>query len=622
MNYVLLSIAALAVFCIFAKARAFFKPALIFSNLAVCAVYVIWRITVLPRATAGSLVLGILLLAAELLGIVQFLLLQILYTKRYLLKRETLAAFPNGAPTVDVLICTYNEPLELLEKTILAALNLDYEDGKCRVWVCDDGNRETLRALCGELQAGYLARETHEGAKAGNINHALRNTEGELFAVLDADMICTQEFLSRTVGYFADAQTAFVQTPQVYYNPDMYQHNLGADIPNEQDFFMRDVQAARASVNAVLHVGTNVVFRRRCVEEIGLYPTDSITEDMAVGLQLQARGYRTVFVDEALAFGLSAATYTDLLKQRDRWCRGNLQVARGGYQQARNGLSRWQRLAYFGGTLYWFTSFQKMIYIFCPIWFMLTGQLAIQTDIRALILHFVPFLVGQVLVFQVLAQNTRKLRWAHYYEMATAPHTCMSVLRELFSTEGEFVVTPKVVAGESYFQARPVIPHMVILLLSALSWLIGLLLLRFGAVSADAFLINLIWSLYNFTGAALCIRVAYHTAPKEEPCAALEKSYPTVGVSDERVFPAFITSLCGNGIVLRFPEGGGREGADCSVRIGAQQVYGKLLRQGKDLWLLCYGKLSREEKRSIMALFMDTLRPHFDVGERQAYAEE
>ena len=147
-----------------------------------------------------------------------------------------------------------------------------------------------------------------------------------MFAVLDADMIPREEFLEKTVGYFSDENMAFVQTPQVYYNQDMYQYNLKKNIPNEQDFFMRDIQEARASRDAVLHVGTNAVFRKNYVDEIGGYPTCSITEDMAVGMLLQEKGYSSTLVNEDLVLGLSATTFTELVKQRDRWCRGNLQV--------------------------------------------------------------------------------------------------------------------------------------------------------------------------------------------------------------------------------------------------------------------------------------------------------
>lgn len=45
-------------------------------------------------------------------------------------------------------------------------------------------------------------------------------------------------------------------------------------------------------------------------------------------MQLQAHGYDSVFVNEELVYGMSATTFAELVKQRDRWCRGNLQVLR------------------------------------------------------------------------------------------------------------------------------------------------------------------------------------------------------------------------------------------------------------------------------------------------------
>jgi Glycosyltransferases, probably involved in cell wall biogenesis len=177
--------------------------------------------------------------------------------------------------------------------------------------------------------------------------------------------------LKNTVGYFIDENMAFVQTPQVYYNKDMYQHNLNQDIPNEQDFFMRDVEEARASKRATLHVGTNAVFRRKYVEEIGGYPTSSITEDMAVGMLLQNRGYDSVFLNEELVLGLSANNFEELVKQRDRWCRGNLQAFKSFNPIFMKGLTFSQKIAYIDGVLYWLSSIQKMIFILSPIIFYL-----------------------------------------------------------------------------------------------------------------------------------------------------------------------------------------------------------------------------------------------------------
>lgn len=127
----------------------------------------------------------------------------------------------------------------------MACKNLEYPADKLRIWLCDDGRREDMRRLCEELGIDYISRPSNEHAKAGNLNNALNHTTGELIVTLDADMIPKPEFLNRTVGFFRDINVAFVQTPQSFFNEDVFQYNLfqSRDIPNEQDLFMRIIRA-------------------------------------------------------------------------------------------------------------------------------------------------------------------------------------------------------------------------------------------------------------------------------------------------------------------------------------------------------------------------------------------
>ena len=93
---------------------------------------------------------------------------------------------------------------------------------------------------------------------------------------------------------------------------------------------MRQLEEGKDRFNATMYVGSNALFRRTALEEIGGFATGVITEDMATGMLLQANKWETVFVNETLAVGLSPETFSDLLKQRDRWCRGNIQVVKDG----------------------------------------------------------------------------------------------------------------------------------------------------------------------------------------------------------------------------------------------------------------------------------------------------
>jgi cellulose synthase (UDP-forming) len=105
-------------------------------------------------------------------------------------------------PLVDILICTYNEDEEILERTIIGGQALEY--GNFRLWVCDDGQRCWLRTLCERLNCGYLTRADNAHAKAGNINSALRHLgtlpqRPEFIAILDADFVVQPKFLQRAL---------------------------------------------------------------------------------------------------------------------------------------------------------------------------------------------------------------------------------------------------------------------------------------------------------------------------------------------------------------------------------------------------------------------------------------
>ena len=488
-----------------------YRVLLITVNTVVSLFYIIWRITVIPvNSGLLSFVLGVVLYSAELLGLVAFFNFQYLFAKKYQLELKTLNDFNNNIPSVDVLICTYNEPLNLLEKTIVASTNMNYPLDKLNIYVCDDGRRDNLKELCTKYGVNYITRDNNEGAKAGNINNALKHINSDLFAVLDADMIPKEEFLEKTIGYFSDENMAFVQTPQVYYNKDMYQYNLKKKIPNEQDFFMREIQEARASRGAVLHVGTNAVFRKKYVDEIGGYPTCSITEDMAVGMLLQEKGYSSTFVNEELVLGLSATTFTELVKQRDRWCRGNLQVLKHFNPLLSKGLNFSQKIAYFDGAVYWFSNLQKMVYICCPLIYLITSTLIIDTDIMELLTMYIPFLIGQSLIFKVFSSRSRSITWEHYYDVAMAPHLCLSIIKELLCLRINFNVTSKeVTLNKKSFQFKIVLPHIIIILLTIIGWIVSTKLVLENNMHFGAYLINIFWSIFNFLGGIICIKVAY-----------------------------------------------------------------------------------------------------------------
>ena len=174
---------------------------------------------------------------------------------------------PPGDTTVDVLITTYNEPIDMVMETARAAARITYQH---RTWVLDDGDRAELRRQAETEGIGWIGRSAEwvgrpRHAKAGNLNNALLATNGEFLAILDADQVPEPRFLDRTLGYFRDERMALVQTPQVFTN--VPEHDpLGSQAP----LFYGPIQQGKDGWNAAFFCGSNAVIRREALMRLGI----------------------------------------------------------------------------------------------------------------------------------------------------------------------------------------------------------------------------------------------------------------------------------------------------------------------------------------------------------------
>jgi cellulose synthase (UDP-forming) len=222
--------------------------------------------------------------------------------------------------SVDVFITVYGEERSKIRATAAAAMAIK---GKHRTWILDDGRSDDVQALAEELGCHYIRRLSSNGAKAGNINHALSITKGEFFCVFDADFVPKPEFLVETVPFFVNSNVAFVQTPQTYGNLiNMVSRGAGY----MQAVFYKFIQPGRNHFNAAFCVGTNVIFRRAAINDIGGIYTDSKSEDVWTSLMLHERGWKTIYIPKTLAVGDAPETIEAYTKQQLRWATGGFEI--------------------------------------------------------------------------------------------------------------------------------------------------------------------------------------------------------------------------------------------------------------------------------------------------------
>ena len=311
----------------------------------------------------------------------------------------------NRPVTIDVLITTYGEDLATIRRTVTAALAMQ---GRHRTWVLDDGRSDEVRDLAAELGARYVRRLSSNGAKAGNINHALSIARGDLFAVFDADFVPRPTFLHETVPFFADDDVAFVQTPQTYGNLHTV---ISKGAAYMQAVFYRFVQPGRNRFNAAFCVGTNVIFRRAAIDAVGGIYSDSKSEDVWTSLMLHEKGWRTVYIPDALAVGDTPETIEAYSKQQLRWATGGFEI-----MLTHNPLSRRhpltldQRLQYTVTATHYLTGIAPLLLLLVPplqIYFDLTPMNLTITPLTW-VLYYAGFYVMQIfLAFYTLGS----FRW-------------------------------------------------------------------------------------------------------------------------------------------------------------------------------------------------------------------
>jgi cellulose synthase (UDP-forming) len=329
------------------------------------------------------------------------------------------------------------------------------------VWLLDDGRSDAMRRLAARSGAEYLSRDRREGAKAGNINHALRHADAPYVVVLDCDHVPAPHFLEATLGELEDERVAFVQTPQYYANAD--RGEVPAAAWSQQALFFGPIARGKAGHEAMFCCGTNVVFRREALLDAGGFPADSVTEDFELSIRLHERGWGSRYVPEVLAAGLGPEDMASYVSQQQRWSRGCL-GALGAVLRARLPLRL--KAQYALSASYFLSGWTVLVYMSFPVVRILTGaQPLAATTADQFLVHFAPYFGMALLALTWLGGGTYTFR-AFALQAASFWIHVQSTVLALLGRRGRFVVTPK--EGAVGRQPRAVAPA-----LAALAVLVG-----------------------------------------------------------------------------------------------------------------------------------------------------
>jgi cellulose synthase (UDP-forming) len=416
-------------------------------------------------------------------------------------------------PSVDVFIPTYNEPLAVVKPTVFAAMGIDWPADRLNIYLLDDGRRPAFREFAEEIGIHYMIRPDNFHAKAGNLNHALGKTSGEYITIFDCDHIPTRSFLQMTMGWFiGDPKMALLQTPHHFFSPDPFERNLGVfrNMPNEGELFYGVVQDGNDLWNATFFCGSCAVIKRGPLQEVGGIAVETVTEDAHTALKMQRLGYKSAYLNIALAAGLATESLSAHIGQRIRWARGMAQIFRLDNPFLGKGLNWAQRICYGNAMMHFFNGGPRLIFLTAPLAFLIFHAYVINAPAVMVLLFVMPHMVHASLSNSRIQGSHRHSFWAEVYETVLAWYILRPTTIALIDPhKGQFNVTAKGGLVESrYFDCGIATPYVVTVFLNFIGLAAGIARLVWGpADEAATTWLNLFWTAYNLLilGAAISV---------------------------------------------------------------------------------------------------------------------
>ncbi len=235
---------------------------------------------------------------------------------------------PNDTPKVTVQLPMFNE-LYVADRIIETVAAFEYPADKLQIQVLDDSTDETKDLIAkkvAEVQARgvniqHIHRVDRTGYKAGALDDAMDQVEGEFIAIFDADFIPNPDFLQKTMPHFDNDQVGVVQTRWGHINKD-YSILTELQAFGLNGHFAIEQGGRNASGHFINFNGTGGVWRKACIADAGGWEHDTLTEDLDLSYRAQIKGWRFQYLEDVIAPAELPITMSALKSQQHRWMKG------------------------------------------------------------------------------------------------------------------------------------------------------------------------------------------------------------------------------------------------------------------------------------------------------------
>ncbi len=405
-------------------------------------------------------------------------------------------------PFVAILVAARHEPKEILESTFRSISNLNYRNKA--IYFLDDSSDEKYIQEADELTRDYhlnlFRRKERHGAKAGVVNDCLKQLNQKYVAIFDADQNPLPEFLNTLIPIMErDTKLSFIQTPQFYTNIEESRVARGSAF--QQAVFYEYICEGKSTQGSMFCCGTNIVFRRDALMDVGGLDESTVTEDFATSVKLHAKGWKSLYYGHVYAFGMGPENLLGYFKQQFRWATGTIAVFKKLMWRLLTrpfSLTPAQWWEYLLSSSYYLIGIAFFALMICPVTYILFKVPSFFVKPEIYFLAFLPYIMLSMSVFYtVLGTRHYKIKDLFLGQMLgiiTFSVYIRGAISALLGVKVTFGVTEKTKG-----KALPYIrlwPQLVMLTLNFVAFVWGLN--RFIYERQLAVLVNGFWAFYHF----------------------------------------------------------------------------------------------------------------------------
>lgn len=243
-------------------------------------------------------------------------------------KKKNFARIKIEWPSVTIQIPTFNEPIAL--RCAERCLNLDYPDNKFEIIIGDDSTNPEISKLMNDFAKKHkkikiTRRGSNKGFKAGNLNHMLKFSKGEMIVIFDSDFIPTKNFLKRVVRPFVeDGNVGCVQARWGFVNQK--QNKISKFASGILMVYHRLIAPINNNLKVPLLFGSGQAIRKDLIISLGGWQEGSLTEDVEFSLRILNSGHEIIYLDDLKVSGEVPFTLKGIKTQQKKWAYGNVKA--------------------------------------------------------------------------------------------------------------------------------------------------------------------------------------------------------------------------------------------------------------------------------------------------------